>query len=130
MNRIRVLLADDHESFRKVLASFLRMQPGVELVGEATDGQDAIDQSNKLHPDLVLIDVHMPKQNGVEATRTIKDLNPRTKVVMMSVDSSESYQRSALLVADAYVPKTSIKEGLSNILNGDGHPDQSGTIAA
>ncbi len=113
MNRLRILLADDHEGFRRILASFLRTQPGVELVGEAIDGQDAIDQSNTLQPDLVLIDVHMPRQTGVEATRTIKGRHPQTKVIMMSVDSSESYQRSALEVADAYVAKTSLKKDLS-----------------
>lgn len=116
MNKIKILLADDHDGFRRVLASFLRAQQGVELVGEAVDGDDAVDKSNQLKPDLVLIDVHMPRRNGVEATRAIKVLNPNTKVIMMSVDSSENYQRYALLVADAYVPKTSIKEDLLFII--------------
>jgi len=124
MNKIKILLVDDHDSFRRVLASFLRAQQGVELVGEAIDGDDAIEQSNRLSPDLVLIDVHMPRRNGVEATRTIKGLNPRTKVIMMSVDSSESYQRSALQIADAYIPKISIKENLSFILGNFAHPEQ------
>jgi DNA-binding NarL/FixJ family response regulator len=116
MNKIKILLADDHDGFRRVLASFLRSQQGLELVGEAVDGDDAIDKSNQLKPDLVLIDVHMPLRNGVEATRAIKILNPNTKVIMMSVDPSENYQRYALLVADAYVPKTSIKEDLLFII--------------
>lgn len=117
MKKIRILLVDDHDGFRRVLASFLRARPGVELVGEAVDGEDAIEKSSQLRPDMVLMDVHMPRRNGVEATRAIKVLNPQTKVVMMSVDPSESYQRSALLIADAYVPKTSIKEDLLLILS-------------
>ena len=116
MNKLKILLADDHVSFRNVLASFLRAQPGVELVGEAIDGDDAIDQTNRLQPDLVLMDVHMPRTSGVEATKAIKALNPQTKVVMMSTDSSESYQRSACQIADGYVPKTTIKVDLSFIL--------------
>ncbi len=130
MNRLRILLADDHEGFRRILASFLRTQPGVELVGEAIDGQDAIDQSNTLQPDLVLIDVHMPRQTGVEATRTIKGRRPQTKVIMMSVDSSESYQRSALEVADGYVPKTSIKGDLTSILHTLGEYEQRNVAVA
>lgn len=116
MNRLRILLADDHESFRSILASFLRAQPGVELVGEAVDGEDAIDKSNRLQPDLVLMDVHMPRRNGVEAARTIKSLNAQTKVIMMSTDSSEIYQRSAQMVADGYIPKSSMKNALLSVL--------------
>jgi DNA-binding NarL/FixJ family response regulator len=122
MHKIKILLADDHETFRRVLASFLRSQPGVELVGEAVDGEEAVEKSGQLHPDLVLMDVHMPRKNGVEATRAIKVLNPDTKVVMMSVDPSESYQRYALSIADAYVPKTSMKEDLSFILGSFSSP--------
>lgn len=116
MNRLRILLADDHESFRSILASFLRAQPGVDLVGEAVDGEDAIDKSSQLQPDLVLMDVHMPRRNGIEAARTIKSLNAQTKVIMMSTDSSEIYQRNAQMVADGYIPKSSMKDALLSVL--------------
>jgi two-component system, NarL family, response regulator NreC len=116
MNKIRILLVDDHESFRHVLASFLRAQQGVDLVGEAVDGIDAIDQAYRLQPDLVLMDVHMPRRNGIEATRAIKDHNPRTVVIMMSVDSSENYVQSARMVADGYIPKSSMKMPLLSLI--------------
>jgi len=116
MLKIKILLADDHDSFRSVLASFLRTQQGVELVGEAVDGIDAIDKANQLQPDLVLMDVHMPLRNGIEATRAIKFRNPKTVVIMMSVDSSENYMRSARMVADGYIPKTSMKMPLLSLI--------------
>ena len=116
MQTIKILIADDHGSFRSVLVSFLRSQPGIEVVGEAKDGDEAIDQSGRLQPDVVLLDVHMPKRSGVEATRAIKVLNPSIKVILMSTDSTEIYRRSAQLVADGYLPKSSIKETLSCIL--------------
>jgi len=116
MNRIKVLLVDDHESFRHVLAAFLRAQQGVELVGEAADGVEAIDKANRLLPDLVLMDIHMPVRNGIEATRAIKSLNPKTVVIMMSMDSSENYARSARMVADGYIPKSSLKLPLLSLI--------------
>ncbi len=119
MNKLKVLLVDDHDSFRHVLASFLRAQQGVELVEEAVDGIDAIDKADQLHPDLVLMDVHMPRSNGIEATRAIKSLNPKTMVVMMSMDSSENYERSARMVADGYIPKSSMKLPLLSLIAGE-----------
>ena len=116
MQKLKVLLADDHESFRSVLATFLRAQQGVELVGEAVDGVEAIAKSDELEPDLVLMDIHMPRRNGIEATKDIKNHRPQTKVVMMSMDSSENYQRTARIVADGYIPKSSMKDLLVLLL--------------
>jgi DNA-binding NarL/FixJ family response regulator len=116
MNRLKVLLVDDHDSFRHVLASFLRAQQEVELVEEAVDGIEAIDKADQLHPDLVLMDVHMPRRNGIETTRAIKDLSPKTMVIMMSMDSSENYARSARMVADGYIPKSSMKLPLLSLI--------------
>jgi DNA-binding NarL/FixJ family response regulator len=116
MNKLKVLLVDDNDSFRRVLASFLRAQQGVELVEEAVDGIDAIDKADQLHPDLVLMDVHMPRRNGIEATRSIKNSSPKTMVIMMSMDSSENYARSARMVADGYIPKSSMKLPLLSLI--------------
>ena len=118
MNKLKVLLVDDHESFRRVLVSFLRSLQGIEIVGEAVDGNEAVDKTGQLQPDIVLMDVHMPHKNGIEATRAIKMLSPSTIVIIMSTDPSESYQRSACMVADGYIPKTSIKKDLFLTLEG------------
>jgi DNA-binding NarL/FixJ family response regulator len=112
MNKLKVLLADDHDSFRRVLVSFLRSHQGIEIVGEAVDGNEAVIKTGQLQPDIVLMDVHMPHRNGIEATRAIKRLSPNTIVIIMSMDPSESYRRNACMVADGYVPKTSIKKDL------------------
>jgi len=116
MTKIKILLADDHDGFRRVLASFLRSLPDVELVGEAVDGIDAIEQANRFLPDLVLMDVHMPRRNGIDAAKAIKGRIPRITVVMMSMDSSENYARSASKVADGYIPKSSMKMPLLSLL--------------
>jgi DNA-binding NarL/FixJ family response regulator len=113
---LRVLVVDDHDGFRSILASFLDSHAGVEAVIEAIDGNDAIEKANLCHPDLVLMDIRMPNRNGIDATRAIKALNPETVVLMMSMDSSEDYVRSAQLVADGYVPKASVKKSLSATL--------------
>ncbi len=116
MNKIKVLVADDHTGFRRILATFLRSQPGVELIGEAVDGEDAVSQSERLSPDLVLLDIHMPRRDGIEAAKSIKRLNPRTIVIMMSMDSSLCYRESAQTIADGYLPKPTMKSSLLSLL--------------
>jgi len=116
LRKLRVLLADDHDGFRRVLALFLRSLRGIEIVGEAMDGVDAVEKCDRLQPDLVLMDIHMPRRNGIEATKAIKSHWPQTIVIMMSVDSSETYQRNAQMVGDGYLPKTSMKKPLLSLL--------------
>lgn len=117
MNTIRVLLADDHEGFRRSLANFLRNQAGVEIIGEAIDGVDAIEQTEKLCPDLVLMDLEMPMCDGFEATREIKLRVPDTKVVILSMHSGEIYRRKAWrYAADGFIDKASMKSELLRLI--------------
>jgi DNA-binding NarL/FixJ family response regulator len=117
MNKLKVLVADDHEGFRRLLASFLRSQPGVEIVGEAANGAEAISQTEKLHPDLVLMDLDMPKCDGYEATREIKHRLPGTKVVILSIHSGDEYRRRAWQnSADGFIDKGSMKHALLEVL--------------
>lgn len=116
MKKLKVLLADDHDSFRRILVSFLRAQKGVEVVGEAADGQEAVEQAERLHPDLVLMDIHMPKQNGIDATKVIKNRLPSTKVFILSMDSSEFYRRNTQEFADGFIAKSSMKNALMTVL--------------
>jgi len=71
MDAIRVLLVDDQEIIRRGLATILRYEPGIEVVGQAENGQEALDLSLKLHPDVVMMDIKMPKLGGIPATRKI-----------------------------------------------------------
>ncbi len=113
MERIRVLLADDHRVLREGLAQILAMEPDIELVGEATDGVNAVDLALKLHPDVVVMDVSMPKLGGIEATRKIREGQSGIAVIGLSM-YEEDEQAEAMRVAGAasYVSKTAPAERL------------------
>ena len=116
MCTLKVLLADDHESFRRILSAFLKAQQGIEIVGEAANGQEVVEKADHLHPDLILMDVHMPMQNGIEATKTIKNHLPSTRVFILSMDISEICQKNAHECADGFIAKSSMKNALLSIL--------------
>ena len=83
--KVRVLLCDDHALFRAGLRALLREQPTLEVVGEAGDGRSALEEVERLEPDLVLMDIEMPHLNGVEATRRITQARPEVKVVILTM---------------------------------------------
>lgn len=91
MRRIRVLVADDHTIVRQGLLALLNEQPDIEVVAEAEDGRDALKKVEKLTPDVVILDVGMPRLNGMEAARQIKRQNPAIKILMLTMHSDEEY---------------------------------------
>ncbi len=96
MKRIRVLLSDDHLVVRKGLRSILERQSGMEVVGEAADGRQAVALAETLTPDVAIIDITMPHLNGIDATAQIVRRNPKIGVVILSVHSDETYILRAL----------------------------------
>ena len=84
---IRILLVDDHELVRTGFRGILEGDPGIEVVGEAKSGEEALQQVQKLKPDLVLMDINMPGIGGIEATRKIKRLHPGTNVIAVTIHS-------------------------------------------
>ena len=87
---IRVLVADDHALFRQALRGILSTEPDLELIGEAGDGEEAVRMATELVPDVVLMDVRMPKLAGIEAARQISTDLPTTKIVMLTVSDEDS----------------------------------------
>ncbi|MCX6135166.1 MAG: response regulator transcription factor [Ignavibacteriales bacterium] len=113
MNAIRILIADDHRDFRKVVCDFLSRLPNIIVVGEADDGVDVIEKMEACDPDVILMDITMPRRNGLEATRIIKSQWPEKKVVIATMHDSEFYRNQAEEVqADGFIVKSSIRSGL------------------
>ena len=86
---IRVLIADDHALFRRGLEMVLGEDAGIELVGQASDGAEAVQLAGEALPDVVLMDIRMPKITGIEAARQVKEVAPSAKVVMLTVSDEE-----------------------------------------
>jgi DNA-binding NarL/FixJ family response regulator len=120
MQPLKVIVADDHAGFRELLTGFLRSQ-GVEVVGVAKNGTEAVEQADQCSPDLVLMDISMPKLGGFEATRMIKRLHPKTKVVIISSHTGEVYRKAAMEnSADGFIEKDSIKGALLSLIGNEG----------
>jgi DNA-binding NarL/FixJ family response regulator len=86
---IRVLIADDHALFRRGLASVLDEEQDIELVGQASDGAEAVTRAGEALPDIVLMDIRMPKVSGIEAARAMKEAAPSAKIVMLTISDEE-----------------------------------------
>jgi DNA-binding NarL/FixJ family response regulator len=87
---VRVLVADDHALFRRGLQIVLKQEPDIDVVGEAADGNEALEKAGELMPDVVLMDVRMPRRSGIDATRQIKDLMPHVKILMLTISDEEA----------------------------------------
>ncbi len=86
---IRVLICDDHDLFRHGLRMVLEVEEGIEVVAEAADGEQAVARVEELAPDVVLMDVRMPRMGGIEATRVIRQLFPTTRIIVLTVSDEE-----------------------------------------
>jgi DNA-binding NarL/FixJ family response regulator len=116
---IRVLLVDDHALFRKALAILFREAPDFEVVGEAADGLEAIAQAAALRPDVILMDMRMPRADGPEATRRIVATSPHVKIVMLTVSGDEDGVVDAVQSgAQGYLLKTIDPPALFDALRG------------
>lgn len=112
-SKLRLVLADDHTMMRSGLRLLLEREPGFMVVGEASDGREAIEVTDAQTPDVVVMDVAMPNLNGIEAARRITNSHPNTAVIILSMHSDESYVLRALNAgARGYLLKDSAESDL------------------
>jgi DNA-binding NarL/FixJ family response regulator len=108
MTKLRILLADDHETVREGLKAILNAQADMEVVAEAADGHAAIQHATAFHPDIVIMDVTMPRMNGLRATEELRQCCPGTKVLTLTRHADEGYLQQLLRAgASGYVLKQS-----------------------
>ncbi len=117
MSKIRVLIADDHALVREGIAAFLRMCDDIEVVGEASDGIEAIERTQKLRPDIVLMDISMPKLGGLEATVELKKTDPNIKIIVLTqYDDREYISRFLKAGVCGYMLKKAVGSDLVNAI--------------
>jgi len=121
--RTRVLVADDHVLYRRGLEMVLSTEDDIEIVGEAGDGAEAIARAEELLPDIVLMDIRMPRRSGIEACSAIKGAVPSTKIIMLTISDEESDLFEAVRAgANGYllkdVPGEDIADGIRAVMGG------------
>ena len=117
MNPSRLLIVDDHEIFRRGLRALLEPSSDWEICGEAVDGLDAVEQCKSLRPDVVVLDVSMPRLNGLEAARLIQKENPGSKIVIITQHDSPQIRMAAMEAgARAFVTKSAVGSELISAL--------------
>jgi len=144
LGSIRILIADDYEAWRRQARLLLEERPEWQVIAEAADGPEAIQKAEELKPDLILLDIGLPKLNGIEAARRIRELSPSSKIIFLSQNNDHDIVRAALSTgALGYVWKTDAqselltamsavfrgKQYVSSSLKGHEFTDTSGEIA-
>jgi DNA-binding NarL/FixJ family response regulator len=113
MPSIRVLVVEDFLPFRRFVCSSLEKLAGVQVIGEVSDGLEAVRKAEELHPDLILLDIGLPSLNGLEAARQIRRLSPESKIIFVTQESSADVVEEAFsLGALGYVVKTRAEDEL------------------
>ena len=106
LSTVRILVVDDHVSFRQFVVNLLGKRPELQVVGEATDGLEALQKAVELRPDLILLDLGLPVLNGIEVARRMRSLVPESKIIFLTQESSTDVVEEALrLGARGYVAK-------------------------
>ena len=122
MEPLRVLIADDHPLFRHGLREFLNLALNIEVVGEASSGEEAITQAEALHPDVILMDVNMPGVKGIEATRQILHNSPHIRILVVTMFEDDGTVFAAMRAgARGYILKDAEKENILRAIQAVSH---------
>jgi len=115
---VRVLIADDHPVFRDGLASLLETQDSVEVVATAADGQEAVERATDLRPDVVVMDLQMPRMNGIEATRLLTESLPDTRILVFTMGEEDGTVLAAMRAgARGYLVKGAAQEEVARAIS-------------
>ena len=122
--QIRIVIVDDHQQVRETWKLLLEQDKRLAIIGECSNGQEAIEAAKKMIPDIILMDINMQPINGLEATRIIATQVPSIKIIGMSINNQPSYARNMIqLGARGYVTKNSSKQEMTtaiiNVFNGE-----------
>lgn len=104
---VKIVVIDDYEVWRRFVASALEERPEFRIVGEAADGLEGVERVQELQPDLILLDIGLPKLNGLETARRIRNCVPNTRIVFFSQNHSRDIAEEAMRIGDGYVVKSS-----------------------
>lgn len=117
MEKIKVLMVDDHALMRDGIRALLSLSDDMEIIGEAADGWEALEKVQELSPDVVVMDIAMPNMDGLEATRRIKKKHPKVKVLVLTQYDNQEYILSAIKAGtDGYVPKKAAGSELASAI--------------
>jgi DNA-binding NarL/FixJ family response regulator len=109
LSSVRILVVDDFKDWRRQVLLLFRAQPEWQVIAEASDGAEAIQRAQELKPDLIVLDIGLPKLNGIEAAQQIRQLSPRSKIVFLSQNNDLAIVQAALGTAQGYVYKTDFR---------------------
>lgn len=113
MDKIKLLLVDDHSLVRQGIKQILELEEDLEVIGQASDGEEAIKKAQELKPDIILLDINMPKLNGINTLRKLKDIDTTTKVIMLTFYEDREYIFETLnLGVNGYILKDAESESL------------------
>jgi DNA-binding NarL/FixJ family response regulator len=121
--KIKVLIVDDHQLFREGVVTLLSTAEYIEVIAQAEDGQDAIEKVKQFNPNVVLLDIAMPRMNGIEATKKLKSLKPEIKIIILSMHLEKEYVKGVLEAgADGYLVKNctylQLTDAIQSVYNG------------
>lgn len=124
MEKIKVLVADDHLLVREGICKLLELDEKIQVIGEAVDGEDAVNKAKKLRPDLILMDLNMPKLSGIQASEQIKTLFPDIRIIILTIHDDEEYIFEVLKAgAEGYLQKDvsaeELRSALQMVFNGE-----------